>query len=177
MPVELEAASRDQRDIVSIGPGAEVSKQGEGVPIAPLSHNGGRPQARPYFDGGKDPNGRLRFATEQSADFVGLEFADRDPGDHLLAESATRGRSFLQPTIHGVPSDLLDSSDRRFVDTLDAESGNLIEHGSAMLESVIDRAAVSAESPATTRATESSAFSPVGLVESIANNYGGRGLG
>jgi hypothetical protein len=77
----------------------------------------------------------------------------------------------------GVPGNLLDSGDGRLVHTLDAESGNPIKHSPAMLEVVIDRAAVPAESPATTLASESSAFSPAGLVESKTNNYGQRGLG
>ena len=76
-----------------------------------------------------------------------------------MVEQTTGGSSFLQPAIHGVPCDPLNSGDGSFVDTLDAESGNLIEHGSAMLESGIDSAAVPAESAATTLASESSAFS------------------
>ena len=64
-----------------IAVGADVSKQGEGVPITPLSHNGRRPEARPDFDGSKDPNGRLPFASDQRADLVRLQFADLELGD------------------------------------------------------------------------------------------------
>ena len=46
-----------------------------------------------------------------------------------------------------------------------------------MLEAVIDRAAVPAESPATTLASESAALSPASLVESKTNNDGQRGTG
>ena len=177
MPIEFEPIGSDQRDVVSIAAGANVSKQGESVPIAPLSNNGGRPEARPYFDGRKDPNGWLIFAADQRADLVRLQFTDSNLGDLFMVEATARGSSFLQPVSCRIPGNLLDSGDGRLVDTLDAESGNLIEHGSAMLEAVINRAAVSAESPVTTLASESSAFSPPSLVESKTNNPSPRGFG
>jgi hypothetical protein len=177
LPIELEPVGRDQRDVVSVDPGTDVSKQGESVPIAPLSNNGRRPKARAYFDGSEDPNGRLIFAADQRADLVRLQFTDSNFGDLFMVEAATTGSSFLQPAIHGIPRDLLESSDGRLIDSLDAESSDLIEHSPAMLEAVISGAAVSAESPATTLASESSAFSPAGLVESKTNNYGQRGIG
>ena len=124
LPIELEPVGCDQRDVVSIGPGADVSKQSESIPITPLSNNGRRPEARPYFDGGKDPNGRLLFATDQRADLIGLQFADSDLGDSFMVESTTRGSSFFQPAIHSVPSDPLDSGDGGLVHTLDTQSGN-----------------------------------------------------
>jgi len=147
------------------------------IPIAPLSNSSRRPEARPYFDGSKDPNGRLIFAPDQSADLVRLQFAAIDPHDSLMVESATGGSGSFQPTIHGVPGDLLDSGGRRLVHTLDAESGNLIERSSTMRESMIDSAAVLAESLASTLASESAVLSPAGLVESKTNNYGQRGIG
>jgi hypothetical protein len=177
LPIEPEAIGRDQRHVVSIVAGADVSKQGERVPITPLSNNGGRPEARPDFDGRKDPNGRLLLASDHSADLIGLQFTNCELGDSLMVEQTTGGSSFLQPAIHGVPGDLLNSGDRRFADTFDAESGDLIEHGSAMLEAVINRVAVPAESFATTLASESSAFTPPGLVESKTNNPSPRGFG
>jgi hypothetical protein len=175
LPIELEPISRDQRDVVSIGAGAKVSKQGACVPIAPLSNNRRRPEARPYFNGSKDPNGRLVFSTDQSADLIGLQIADLDFDDSLMVEQTTGG--LFLPVIHRIPGDLLDAGDCRTAHTLDAESVNLIERSSAMLESIIDSAAVSAESPATTLASKTSAFSPAGLVESKTNNYGQRGIG
>jgi hypothetical protein len=171
LPIELETIGSDQRDVVSIGPGAKVSKQGEGVPIAPLSHNGGRPEARPNFNGSKDPNRRLLFATDQSADLIGLQFADLDFGDSLMIEQTTGGSGLFQPAIHSIPGNLLDPGDGRLVHTLDTQSGNLIEPSPAMLEAVINSVAVPAKSPATPPATESSAFSPVGLVESKTNKH------
>jgi len=149
LPIELEPIGSDQRDVVSMGPGAKNSKQGECVAITPLTNNSRRPQARPDFDGSKDPNGRLIFAADQSADLVRLQFADSDLGDPLMVEWATPGRSFLQPAIHGIPGNLLDSGNRRFAHPLDTQSGDLIEYSPAMLEAVIDSHAVPAESPAT----------------------------
>jgi hypothetical protein len=39
-----------------------------------------------------------------------------------MVEATTTGSSFLQPVIHRIPGNLLDSGDGRLVDTLDAES-------------------------------------------------------
>ena len=177
LPIELEPVGSDQWDLASIGPGAKISKQSKCVPITPLPNNGRRPEARPSLDGSKDPNRRLLFATDQRADLIGLQFADSDLGDPFMVESTTRGSSFFQPAIHRVPRDLLDSGDGGLVHTLDTQSGNLIEHGSAMLKAVIDRAAVPAEGNTTTLASESSALSPASFVESKTNNHGQRGIG
>ena len=94
-----------------------------------------------------------------------------------MVEQTTGCSGLFLPVIHRIPGDLLDSGDGRLVHTLDAESGDLIEHSPAMLEPVINGAAVSAEDPAATLASESSAFSPAGLVESKTNDYGQRGSG
>jgi hypothetical protein len=174
LPIELEPIGRNQRDVVSIGPVAKVSKQAECVPITPLSNNSRRPEARPDFDGSKDPNGRLLFAPDHSADLIGLQFADLDPGDPLMVESTTRGSGPFQPSIHGVPGNLLDSGDGRLVHTLDAESGDFIEHSSAMLEAVIDSATVPAEGPAATLASEATTFAPPSWVESKTNDHSQR---
>ena len=174
LPIELEPIGNDQSDVVSIGPGAKVSKQGECVPITPLSNNSRRPEARAYFDSSKDPNGRLLFATDYGADLIGLQFADPDLGDPLMVESTTGGSSFLQPVIDGVPSDLLDSGDGRLVHTLDTKSGDFIERSAAMLEAVIDTAAVPAESPAATLASKPTALAPPSLVESKTNDHSQR---
>ena len=158
LPIELEPIGRDQRCVVSNGSGGKVSKQGERVQIIPFSNNGRRPEARPDLDGSKDPNGRLLFATDQSADLVRLQFADLDPGDSLMVESATGGSGPFQLASHCVPSDLFDSGNRRLVHPFDAESGDLIERSSAMLEAIIDCAAVLAEGPAATLASEATTF-------------------
>src|SRR5665811_1495562 len=102
LPIELEPIGSNQRDVVSIAAGAKVSKQGECVPITPLSNNGGRPEARPYFDGSKDPNRRLIFAADQRADLVRLQFTDSNLGDLFMVESTTRDSGLFQPAIHSI---------------------------------------------------------------------------
>jgi len=72
--------------------------------------------------------------------------------------------------IHSIPSDVPNSGDGRLAHTLDAESGDLIEHCSAMLELVINGAAVPAEGPAAAQASKLTTFAPPRLVESKPND-------
>ncbi len=88
------------------------------------------------------------FSADQGPHFIGLQLCDLNPSNPLIIESATGGSGFLQPAIHSVPSNVLDSGNRGFVHSVDAQSGNLIERSSAMLEAVIDCAPVPAERPA-----------------------------
>jgi hypothetical protein len=73
VPIELEAVGNNQRHVVSMVAGAEVSKPGECVPIAPLSNHSRRPEARPDFDDSKFPYGRLLFAIDKRADLIGMD--------------------------------------------------------------------------------------------------------
>ena len=116
------------------------------------------------------------MATNHSSDLVHLQFADWDLRDFLLVESATGGGGFLQPAIHRVPGNLLDSGNRGFIHALGAESGDFIEGSSAMLEAVIDSAPVPAERPAAHLASEPTAFAPAGWVETKTNDHSPRGF-
>ena len=138
LPIELESVSCDQGKMVSRRPGTEFSEQGERVAITPFADNRRRPEARPDFDGSEDPNRRTVFSAHHQPNFVGLQFLNVELRDSQRAESTARRSGFLQPAVHRVPSNLLHPRDRRFVHAFDAESGNLIERGPAMLESVID---------------------------------------
>ena len=177
LPIELESVSSDQGEIGSRGQIGKFSKQGERVAIAPFANNSRGPEPRPDFDGSKDPNGRMPMASDHSPDFVGLQFADMDLGDPLVVESATGGSGFLQPVINSVPSDLLDSGDRRFVHTLNTKSGDFIESSTAMLKSMIDCSQVSAEGLAAKLASESVVLAPAGCVESKTNSHSQSGFG
>jgi hypothetical protein len=177
LPIELESVRSDQGEMTSRRPSAKLSKQGERVAIAASADNRRRPKARPDFDGSEDPDRRMPIATNHSSDLIHLQFADWDLCNPLIVESATGGSGFLQPAIHRVPSNLLDSGNRGFVYTLDAESGDFIEGSSAMLEAVIDRAPVPAESPAAHLASEPTAFAPAGWVKTKTNDHSQRGFG
>ncbi len=157
-------------------PSAKLSKQGEHVAIAASAGNCRRPEARPDFNTSEDPDRRMPMATNHSSDLVHLQFADWDLRDFLLVESATGGGGFLQPAIHRVPGNLLDSGNRGFIHALGAESGDFIEGSSAMLEAVIDSAPVPAERPAAHLASEPTAFAPAGWVETKTNDHSPRGF-
>jgi hypothetical protein len=176
LPIELESVRSDQGEMTSRRPSAKLSKQSERVAIAASADNRRRPKARPDFDGSEDPDRRMPIATNHSSDLIHLQFADSDLCNLLMVESATGGSGFLQPAIHRVPSNLLDSGNRRFVHSLDAQSGNFIEGSSPMLEAVIDRATVPAESPAAHLASEPTAFAPAGWVKTKTNDHSPRGF-
>jgi hypothetical protein len=176
LPIELESVSSDQWEMVSSSPGAEISKQGERVPITPLSDNGRRPEPRPDFDDSEDRNRWMLTATYQRANLVSLQFANYDLGNPLIVESATGGRGLLQPAIHRVPSNLLDSGNRGFIHALDTQRSDFVERSAAMLQAVINRATVPAEGPAAHLASETTAFAPAGWVKAKTNNHSQRGL-
>ena len=52
---------------------------------------------------------------------------------------------FLQPAIDRIPADTLDSCNRRFVQTFDAETGNLIKGSAAMLKPIVRSSGIGAE--------------------------------
>jgi hypothetical protein len=93
-----------------------------------------------------------------------------------MVESATPGRSILQPAIHGISGNLLDSGNRRFAHSLDTQSGDLIERSSAMLKAIIDCTPVPAEGSAAHFASEPTAFTPAGWIETKTNDPSQRGF-
>jgi len=118
----------------------------------------------------------MPIATNHSSDLIHLQFADWDLCNPLIIESATGGSGFLQPAIHRVPSNLLDSGNRGFIHALNAESGDFIKRSSTMLESVINSASVPAERPAAHLASEPTAFTPAGWVKTKTNDHSQRGV-
>jgi hypothetical protein len=98
------------------------------------------------------------------------------PSNPSIIESTTRTGCSFQPAIHRVPSNLLDSGNRRFVQTFDTQGGNLVEGSSSVLEAVIDRATIPAEGFATTLISESATPTQPGTIETTANNAFGFGL-
>ena len=145
-------------------------EEGECVPVAPPPDDDRRPKSRPDFDRGEDPD-RLLLAPDDGSDLVSLEFRNGKSSNVSIVESTTIVRCFFEPAGYGIPSNLLDSGNRGFVHTLDAESSDFIEGSSAMLEAVIDGAPIPAESPATAFAAEPLTFSPASRVETGSNDH------
>ncbi len=162
--------------MVSYGASAKPSKQSQGVAITPPPDDRSRPETRPDFNGSEDPNRRMPIPTDHCADLIGLQFADWDLRNPLVGESATGGSGFLQPAIRRVPGNLLDSGNGGFIHALNAESGDFIKRSSTMLESVINSASVPAEGPAAHLASEPTAFTPAGWVETKTNDHSPRGV-
>ncbi len=175
LPIELESVRGDQRNAVEFHAADAISKQPQRVSVAPSPNNSGRPETRSYLDRNKDPHGMV-FSADHGPHFVGLQLCDLNPSDPSIVESTTQNSGFLQPAIHRVPSNLLDSGNRRFVHSLDAQSGDFIEGSSPMLEAVIDRAPVPAESPAAHLASEPTALAPAGWVKTKTNDHSPRGF-
>jgi hypothetical protein len=67
------------------------------------------------------------LAEDDRANLICLKLRDGDPIYFLIVETATRGGGLLEPAIDGIPSNSLYPSNRGLVQSLDAESGNLIE--------------------------------------------------
>jgi hypothetical protein len=60
------------------------------------------------------------------SNLICLKLCDGDSRNFPIAKSATTGNCFFQPAMNGIPSDSLYPSYSRFVQALDAESGDLI---------------------------------------------------
>jgi len=111
------------------------------------------------------------------AELVCLKFYNGESCYFLIVEPTTRVSCLFEPASDGVPGNLLNSGNRGFVHTLDAESSDFIEGSSAMLEAVIDCAPILAESPATAFTAEPLTFSPASRVETGTNDHFRSGFG
>ena len=112
---------------------------------------------------------------DDRANLVCLKLGNGDASYFSIIESTTSGGCLFEPAIDSVPGDSLYASNRGPVQSLDAESGNLIESCTTVLESMVGRAGIGAESFAASAATISTTPPPLGFVESVANNVSGPG--
>src|SRR5215471_21607779 len=71
----------------------------------------------------------------------------------------------FQPAVDRIPADVLDAGNTRLVQAFDAESGDLIKSGAAMLKSIVRSPDVGAERVLACSAPISTALSPTGLIE------------
>jgi len=115
LSIEFESIGGDQWNPSRFYSGENILEEGERVAIGPLTNDRRRPETRPYLDGSEDPNRWMPIAADHRADLLNLQFTNADLGNHSMVESTTRHSSFLQPAIHGIPSNLMDSANRRFV--------------------------------------------------------------
>jgi hypothetical protein len=81
----------------------------------------------------------------------------------------------LKPAIDSIPGDSLYPSNRGLVQALDAEISNLNESCASVLDSMVGRAGIGAESFAASVATISTAPPPLGFVESMADDVSSPG--
>ena len=177
LSIKLEAISCDQWNQGLSHSGENILEEEKRVPITPLSNHSRRLEPLPDFDCSEDPNRRLCLTGNHRANLINLQFTNSDFGNCLLVEATTPYSSLLQAAVHRVPSNLFRSGNGRFASSLDTQSSNLVKSCAPMLEPIIKGTEVLAKSPATTFASEFSAFSPSGLVKSETNNHGGTGLG
>jgi hypothetical protein len=71
---------------------------------------------------------------------------------------------------------VLDSGDSRLVQAFDAESGNLIKGGAAVLEPIVRRPGIGAERFLACLASVSTTPSPTGLIETKTNDRSASGF-
>jgi len=134
--VKSESIRNDQRNLFESHSAGNVSKEGESVLVASFPDDGRRPESRPHFDHGEDPDW-LFLAPDDRFDFVCLKLHDREPIYSSIAEATTPGGCSFKPAMNRVPGNSLDASDGRFVHPFDAESRDLIKDCAPVLESIV----------------------------------------
>jgi hypothetical protein len=77
----------------------------------------------------------LLFLSDDGSDLVGLQFRNGKADDFSIIEPTAAAGCPFQPTVNRVSLSSFDSSDRRFVQTLDTEGGNLVKDPTPMLDS------------------------------------------
>ena len=121
-----------------------IPKQGQRVVVAAPADDRRRPQSGPDLDGCKDP-GRLELTFDDRSDLVGLKLRGLEPDCCFIVEATAAVARFFQPAINRIPADVLDAGDSRLVQAFDAESGNLIKSGAAMLKPIVRSPGIRAE--------------------------------
>ena len=167
LSIELEAVRSDQRDSRAFHPGTNVLEQSHRVSVTAIPDLGAWPKPGPHFDGRKDPNLRCFTAFAYGANLIGLQFSSNNVPDLEMVESTTNRRSFLKPTIHGVPAKALDSCNRGLAHTLDAQRSHRIKRRAPVVQTIVNRATSRAESPATATAKKSATPAKTSPVEAV----------
>jgi hypothetical protein len=92
----------------------------------------------------EDPD-RMFFVAGNRPNLVRLKLRNRECSYFSIIEPTTKVGCPFEPAIDGIPGDLLYPGDRRFVQALDAECGNIVEGCATVLESMVRRSCVRAE--------------------------------
>src|ERR1019366_92734 len=175
-PIEFESVGGNQRDTVEIHSARNISKQANGISVASFPDDGRRPKSRPHVDGDKDPARGLFFSADHRTNLIDLQLPNDNLRNRLIVESTARLGCSLQPTINCVPGNLFDSRNGRFIDSFDAETGDLVKGFAAVMESVINSPAVPAKRLSATFTSKSATPSPPSLVGTITNDRSERGI-
>jgi hypothetical protein len=152
-----------------------VSKEGESVWVASFPDDCRRPESRPHFDHGEDPDW-LFFAPDDRLDFVCLKFYNREPIYLLIVEATTPDGCSFKPPMNRIPADSLDSSDGRLIEAFDTEGGDFIKECGPMLESIIGCPGGRAKGPSTSPALVATTLPRPSPVETVANDRSGTGI-
>ena len=115
------------------------------------------------------------LAFDDRSDLVGLKFRRLKPGCFLIVEAAAAVAGSFQLTVDRIPADPLDAGDRRFVQALDAETGNLIKGSAAMLKPMVRSPGIGAERLLACPTSISTALSPTRLIETKTDDASGNG--
>ena len=123
--VELESIRSDQWNMFETHSAGHVLKESQSALVASSPNDCRRPKPRPDLDHGEDPD-RLVLAANNCANLVCLKLGNGDASYFSIIESTTRVGCFFEPASNGIPADSLYSGDCGLIQSLDAESGNLI---------------------------------------------------
>src|SRR5262245_18690673 len=142
--VETESVSGDQGDTLKIHSAGYVLKESKRVSVASSPYDGRRPKPRPDINRGEDPD-RVFLAADDRPNLVSLKLHDYEGCYSSIVEPTTRMGGLFEPSSDGIPGNSLCTSNRRFVQALDAECGDFVEGRATMLQSMIGCARVPTE--------------------------------
>jgi hypothetical protein len=123
--VELESVCGDQRGTFEIHSAGYVLKESERISVASSSCDGRRPKPRPDVNRRENPDRMFFFADDRPHLFC-LKLRNVECRYFPILEPTTKAGCLFEPSIDGIPGDLLYSGDRTLVQALDARpTGNL----------------------------------------------------
>jgi hypothetical protein len=88
---------------------------------------------RPTLDGGEDPDWWLP-AADDASNLICLKLGEGESSRFSIVKPTAQARCLLEPAMDGIPGDALYSSDRRLIQTLNAEGCDFIEGCATVLE-------------------------------------------
>ena len=98
---------------------------------------------------------------------ISLQLRELEVANVFVVEERRAAGSSLEPASDSVPRQTADQGDDGPVEALDTQENDLVKQGAGVLDSLVGRASVGGESPATTCATVSSSLACLGLEEAV----------